>query len=105
MIGSDGQRNLDDLGREAQFEVKAALHGLPQQLHVAIVNVPTVFAQMNGDRISAAEFGLGRRPDRIGLVGAASLPERRDVIDVDADFNHCCASLSTCGCPGTVRGP
>ena len=34
---------------------------------------------------AAAELGQDRRADRVGLVGAARLPHRGDVIDVDVE--------------------
>ena len=37
---------------------------------------------------TVAQLGLDRRPNGIRLVRASRLPQRRDVIDVDSQFNH-----------------
>jgi hypothetical protein len=47
-----------------------------------------VLAQMNGNAVSATEMRLDRSPNRIGFIGSSSLPHRRNVINIDTQFNH-----------------
>ena len=56
--------------------------------HIAVVDVPAVLAQVDGDAVGPAQLGLGRRPDRVRLVGPPGLPQRGHVIDIDAQFDH-----------------
>ncbi len=57
-------------------------------MEVAILNVPTIFPQMDGDSIRAAQFRQDRGPDGIGFIRLARLPQRRDMVDVDTKFRH-----------------
>ena len=51
---------------------------------VVVADVPAVLAQVRGDAVAAdAGDDLGRA-HRIGMVAAARVADRRDVIDVDA---------------------
>jgi hypothetical protein len=50
--------------------------------------MPAILAEMDGNAIRAPEFRLHRRPDRIRLRPPASLPQRGNVIDIDAQRNH-----------------
>ena len=59
-----------------------------KQPHIAVLNVPPVFAEVNRDRIRPAQLRQRRRRHRIGLIRLAGLPKRRHVIDVDAKFGH-----------------
>ena len=67
-------------------QLKINRHGdrLHQHAEIALLNVPTIFAQMHRDGIGPAQLGKRRRPNRIGLVRLASLTDRRHVVDVDA---------------------
>ena len=42
----------------------------------------------SSDAVRAAEFGECGGPDRVRLDRAPRLADRRDVIDVDAEFRH-----------------
>src|SRR4029450_10433480 len=53
-----------------------------------VLDVPAILAQMHGDAVGAAEMRLNRGPDGIGLVRAPRLPDRCDMVDIDAKFNH-----------------
>jgi len=61
---------------------------LAQAAHVVVLDVAAVLAQVHGDAVGAAEVGLDRGPDRIGLAALARLAHRRHVVDVYAKFNH-----------------
>ena len=61
---------------------------LAQAPHVLVLDVAPVLAQVHGDAVGAAEVRLDRRPDRVGLIGAARLAHRGDVVDVDAELDH-----------------
>src|SRR5438552_3748165 len=59
----------------------------PKNLDVAVLNMPPVAPQMNGNSLRAGELADGRRGDGIGLVGLAGLLDRGDVIDVDCQMH------------------
>ena len=58
-------------------------YGGPKQLHVAILNVPPIAAQVDGDPLGSGHLGDERRRDRLGLTCLPGLANRRDVVDVD----------------------
>ena len=59
-----------------------------------------VLAQVGGDAVGAGIGDELRRAHRIGMVAAARVPDRRDVVDVDAEAQP----LSRCGAaPGLDR--
>jgi hypothetical protein len=70
------------------FQVELDVGEFAQALHVAILDVAAVFAQMHGDAIGAAEVGFNGGPDRVGFVALAGFAHGGDVVDVDAEFDH-----------------
>jgi hypothetical protein len=76
------------------FQIELDLRQIAQLLDVGVLDVSPVLAQVDGDAIGTAEVRFDRRPDRIGLVGAARLADRRHMVDIDAKFDHSsCSSL------------
>ena len=88
LIGLHLAGDADDLVGDRHFEVEQIGDDLPQDAHIAVLDVPAVFAQMDGDAVGAAQQRRAPRQHGIGFQGAASLPNRGDVIDVDAQANH-----------------
>ena len=66
-------------GRE--FEIECA-HAFGQRHDVVVLNVPAVFAQVNGDAVSPTCFAFRRREDGIRFVCLACFANGRHVIDV-----------------------
>ena len=58
-----------------------------KRVHVAILDVPAVFAQMQRDVVGAGLLGQQRGMHRIRIGRAARLPHGGDVIDVDAELD------------------
>ena len=73
-------------GRHLQVELD--VDELAQPPHVLVLDVAAILAQVDGDAVGSAQVRFDGRPDRVGLVGAPRLPQRRDVVDVDTEFNH-----------------
>src|SRR5690606_374119 len=71
-----------------QLEVERGLRRLAQQAEVAVLDVAAVLAQVDRDLVGAAELGLVRRRDGVGLSPTPRLPERGDVVDVDPEPDH-----------------
>ena len=57
-------------------------------IHVAVLDVPAIFAEVDGDAVGAAERGEDRGRDRVRLLRAPGLPHGRHVIDVHAEADH-----------------
>ena len=55
---------------------------------VAILDVPAVFAQVNGDAVGAAERCENGRRDRVRFMRAPRLPHGRHVVDVHTQAYH-----------------
>jgi len=89
----EGQNYFDVTvdGATAVLAVNDASHTrlvFPQPLaagrhHLVVLDVTTVFAQVEGDAIGAGRLGLERRRGGVGLVRAARLAHRGHVINVD----------------------
>jgi len=60
------------------------VHEVAQPPHILVLDVAPVLPQMDGDAVGAAEMRLDRGPHRVGFVGAARLPQCRDMVDVHA---------------------
>ena len=86
--GFSRARDVDHLVGRRHLEVELDVHELAQPAHVLVLDVAPVLAQVDGDAVGAAQVRLDRRPHRVGLVGAPRLPQRRDVVDVDAELDH-----------------
>ena len=54
-----------------------------RRVHVVVVDVAAIFAQMRGDAVGARFDGDQRRPHRIGQRAAARVAHGGDMIDVD----------------------
>ncbi len=64
------------------------MDNVPKLLDVAVLDVPAVLAQMDRHGVGTAEMHLGGRPHGIGLPRSSGLPDRRDMVDVDAKLDH-----------------
>ena len=62
---------------------------MPQEAHVAVLDVAAVFTKMNGDAVGAAEQRKDSGGNRVGLRRPPGLPHGRHMIDVDTQSNHC----------------
>ncbi len=87
-LGLDPARDADHFVGGGHLEVQPDVGQLAQAPHVLVLDVAPVLAQVHGDAVGAAQVRLDRRPDRVGLVSAARLAHRGDVVDVDAELDH-----------------
>ncbi|KPM82876.1 hypothetical protein AOR10_24590, partial [Vibrio alginolyticus] len=69
------------------LEVHAGVEHLGQQAHIALLDMPAVLAQVDGDAIGAGLLREQRRLDRVRVAGTASLTQGGDVVDIDAEKN------------------
>ncbi len=88
LVGSDCQGDVDHARVDGHLQVQPDLHGLTQQAQVAVLDVPPVLAEMDGDPIGATQLGEDRSPDRVGFPPAPGLPERGHMINIDAQPRH-----------------
>ena len=73
LVGPDIQGERDDLRLDGHLQVQPDLHGLPEQAQVAVLDVPAVLAEMDGDPVGASQLGQDGRPDRVRLASAPGL--------------------------------
>jgi hypothetical protein len=57
VVGSDVEGDRDHFFGGGHFEVEVGANGLAEQADIAILNMAAVFPQVDGDAISASEFG------------------------------------------------
>ncbi len=72
---------------DAHLEIHPRLQRILHQQHVALLDVPTILAQVYGDAVRPRLFGVQRSLDRIRIAGTARLTQRRDMVDVDTEQN------------------
>lgn len=88
---------------DAHFEIHAGLQDILEQQHVALLDVPTVFAQMHGDAVSARLFRIQCCLDRIRIASAPGLTQGGDVVDVHAKKNAIAGGHGSAPEEGKVR--
>ena len=88
LVGLDFAGNVGDRVHGGHFEIEPVRHDRTQQTHVAVLDVPAILAQMDGDAVGAAQHGQHGGGNGVGFVSPPRLPHGGDVIDVDAEANH-----------------
>src|SRR6266545_56798 len=98
-LGGEPLAPLRDEGRDVRLRLVGDLHhvlgrghlavepgrdGLPHDLEVALLDVAAILAEVDRDLVGAAQLREHRGGDRVRVLRAAGLAERRDVVDVDA---------------------
>ncbi|MNZ89917.1 hypothetical protein D3C78_1088590 [compost metagenome] len=84
-------RRADTLGEghhffgHTHFEVHARLQHVLEHQHVALLDMPAVFAQVHSDAVGARLFGVQRGLDRVGVARTTRLAQGRHVVDVHAE--------------------
>jgi len=71
--------------RNGHFQIELGCDSLAQPFDVVILNMPAIFAQMNGNAVRAGLFGERRGFKRIGSYGTARLAHGCHMIDIDAE--------------------
>jgi hypothetical protein len=87
-FGLEGARDPNHLVCGGHLQIEFNVRQVAQTPYILILNMAAVLAQMNCNAVSATEMGLDRSPNRIGLIRSSSLPHRRNVINIDTQFNH-----------------
>jgi hypothetical protein len=82
------ERNGEHFVGDGHFQIHLGLQQGAQDMHIGILDVAAVFAQMQGDRIRASRFRQQSGLHRARITGAARLTQRGDVVDVDAQFER-----------------
>jgi hypothetical protein len=85
VVGLDAEGDRDHFVGGGHFQIQVVTDGLAQDLDVAVLDVATVFAQVDGDAIGSREFNDRGGGDGVGFDGAAGLADRGDMVDVDAE--------------------
>ena len=88
LVRANLESHLDDVGVGRHLQVEPNLNGLAQQPEVPVLDVPAVFAKVNGDPVGAPQFGQGGCPDGVGLLPSSRLAKRGDMVDVDSQAKH-----------------
>jgi len=79
---------VEDLGVAGQFEVQPGCDDFPQDKQVTILNMPTVFTKVCSDAVGSTESRQDGRCNWVWFFGSTSLPDSRNVIDVNTKTNH-----------------
>jgi len=83
-MGAVGKRDFEHLLGRRHFEVERDFEAFHQGIDIGVGDVAPILAQVGGDAVGA-RFGRGEGgADRIGMRAAARVPDRRDMVDIDA---------------------
>lgn len=77
-----------DFGTRRELEVQNQSGACRERLHVGVLNVTAVLAEVHGDTVGPAGQGVGGGADRVGLVGLPRFADSRDVINVDVQAHE-----------------
>ena len=82
LVGAYLARDRDDIRVGRQFQVQLDRHRLAQQPQVPVLDVSTIFPQMDGDPVSPAQLGGHRRPHGVRFERLAGFPDCGHMIDI-----------------------
>ena len=83
--GLVAQRDRQHLLGRRHFEVQRQAISADQAVDVLVGDVAAVLAQMGGDAVGTGLGGEQAGAHGIGIAGAARVPDRRDMVDIDAE--------------------
>ena len=92
-LGFHFHGDVDHFIGRRHFEIELDVNEIAQTTHVLVLDVAPILAQMHGDAVGAAEMRFDGRPHGIRLMRAPRLPQRRHVVDIDAELDHRFAPL------------
>ena len=84
LIGNDLTGDSQYVFVARQLHVELAGNGLTQDEQVSVLNMPAIFAKMNGDAVRSAQLRQRRGGNRVWLVGQARLTNRCNVVNIDS---------------------
>src|SRR2546427_9555138 len=82
LVRYDVQRNTNHLVGGSHLHIQLCLYRFTQDFDVAMLDMPAIAAKMDSYAVRAGQFTDGGGGRRIGLIGAAGLPGRGNMIDV-----------------------
>ena len=88
LIRAHALGNREHLCRAGHLQVEWRAEPQAQRVHVRVVHMPPVLAEMRGNAVGAGGLARQGGRDGIGLGRAPRLPKRGDVIDVDIEANR-----------------
>ena len=78
------RRLTGDAAHELRTPLAALQAQVGQHRDVGVGNMPAILAQMGRDAVGAGRQGQLGGAHRLGIAGAARVPDRRHVVDIDA---------------------
>ena len=75
---------------------------MEEAVDIGLGDVPAVFAKVRSDAVSPGVGGDVRGAHRVGMIAATRVPDRRDMVDIEAEaepLSHAAARL-----PGLTAG-
>jgi hypothetical protein len=92
-VGPHVEGDGDDFRGQSHFEIDSRRDIFPHEVDIGILDVTAVFAQVNGDLVGSAGYGIagglqeiGFNDGQVGQVAEAGLPKRSHVVDIDAEL-------------------
>eukprot|EP00825_Cyclidium_porcatum_P020502 TRINITY_DN23207_c0_g1_i2.p2 TRINITY_DN23207_c0_g1~~TRINITY_DN23207_c0_g1_i2.p2 ORF type:complete len:189 (-),score=3.71 TRINITY_DN23207_c0_g1_i2:258-824(-) len=89
-VGLDLQGDRKDIRVIGHFQIQAGFNGFAQGEDITILNVATVFPQVNGDPRCPGDFTHSGSLNEIGIAGASSLTQCGHMIDIHPKSKFSC---------------
>jgi hypothetical protein len=84
-VGTVAQRDFEHLLGRRHFEVERDFEPRHERVDIGVGDVAPILAQMGGDAVGAGRRRGQRGADRIGMQASPRVPDRRDMVDIDAE--------------------
>jgi hypothetical protein len=84
LVGFQPTGNRQHLVLAGAFEIEFHPHFFLQEFDIVILDMPPICPQVSRDLVRSPAFGHGSSRNRVWFDGFSGLPNRRDVINVDA---------------------
>ena len=79
------EAEFQHLRRRGHLEIKRQADFFLQPAHIVVANMPPVLAQMRGNAVGAGRGDKMRGAHRIWMRASAGVPDRRHMVDVNAE--------------------
>ena len=91
LLGLEPDRERDHFGHARHLQVEIRPDAGAEPLDIRILNVTAIFPKVRGDAVGARFFAGERSGHWIRLISTPSLPQSRDVIDIDVQTLLLCS--------------
>jgi len=87
-VGLDVQGDFRHFSIGRHFEVELCPGYFAKEMKVSVLDMASVFPEMNDQTVCSCQFDQDSRSQRIRIGSSACLPQGRDVVDIHSKPGH-----------------